>query len=155
MRVLFTSVFVLLVTAGVANAQDLRIDIEPVAGFGATRDEVFKNGTFNINAGVTLLTIDKNKHIGFVGVGVVGDLYDYASHSAEIRDQSRLTSGFGFFGGMLPTTFVSVIPIRIGPFTYQFSLSKHIKSHGLDRGRLHIFTFDIIGWIRLSRVPEN
>lgn len=141
----------ILILARTAGAGDLRLDFEPIVGFGGTFGGTLGDATFNLNAGATFFTVDQERHTGFLGVGVVLDLYDFEGHPGEIRDPADHTSGFDFGGGSLTTVFVTFVPIRLGPFTYQVSLSEHVKSWGLDRGRVHLLTLDVLEVVRLVK----
>jgi hypothetical protein len=100
----------------------------------------------NAGAGITLLT-PGTRHVGLVGGGFVLDFYDHAAYSAVGRDRARDPSGP--LGGATAIGFFTFIPLRAGPLTYQFSISGHVRSAGLDRGRIHLVTVDIFGAKRL------
>jgi hypothetical protein len=129
-------------------------DVEPVVGFGPTLGKVYSetgNVSTHLSAGFTLFNLDKNGHIGLLGAGVAIDFYDFSMHQAGVRDLSRADGGYWGFAGYA-NAVGTIIPIRVGPLAYQFSWNKHVKSFGLDRGRLHMITLDIIGLIRLNKI---
>jgi len=107
-------------------------------GLGATRDSHYGNGNAHLGAWATLLSrgSDNNGYIHLMGIGLVLDLYDFANHPSEVRDISRSDSG------VYATLVWTFVPVQVGPFAYQFSLSNNVHSFGLNRGRLHMLTLD-------------
>jgi hypothetical protein len=148
-----TIVAILLTAPSYAAGLKLRLDPELLTGIGGTFGKVYSetgNASFHLSGGGTFFTLDQGGHIGLLGVGAALDLYDFSGNSADIRDLSREDGGYAGLSGYF-NWVGTIIPIRIGPLAYQFSWNPHVKSLGYDRGRLHMFTFDILGCIRLVR----
>lgn len=127
-----------------------------VLGFGDTEDREPSGhkddrSTFHIATGVMLFSVDRQGIFALGGVGGVIDFYDYQHSDAALRDRMRNSSGSysgNFIGGDAATPVITIIPVRVMCFEYQFSVSKHVRSAGVDRGRLHMLTFDVAGFIR-------
>ncbi len=123
-----------------------------IAGVGGTIDRgPGDNGTFHLGAGGMLFSLDRNGLVGLLGLGYGVDFYDFQHHDGALRDLARDSSGAGLLGGGAATGFLAIIPVRVGPFVYEFTWSNHVRSFGRDRGRLHLIKLDIIGFIRLYR----
>ena len=144
----------MLVSAIPAGAEGLklRFDVELVAGLGPTFGKVYSetgNTSFHLTAGATLFCLDRNCHIGLLGAGTAIDFYDFSLHSAEVRDLSKNDGGSLGLSGYA-NVVGTIIPVRFGPLAYQFSWNK-VTSFGVNRGRLHLFTIDVLGWIRVYK----
>lgn len=141
-------------SASAGEKKLLYFNPELVAGLGATKDhgsgDVY---TPHLAVGGTLFSLDKSGNIGFIGAGYALDLYDFQHHDGRLRDLARESSGNDFLGGFGTAGFFTCIPVRVGPLAYQFSWSRHVRSFGQDRGRLHLITLDILGFVRLYKTP--
>ena len=122
----------------------LKLDFDWGVGFGATGDSEHWNGTAHVGGWVTPIQVGNNRYIRFAGIGLVFDVYDFANHPAEVRDMSR--DGAGLF--LTPT--LTFVPIQLGPFLYQFSLGNDVKTFGLNRGRLHMVSWDFKSFLSVK-----
>jgi hypothetical protein len=110
----------------------LRFKPDLALGLGAVTD-THKNGTLSAGAWFTSIHF-KNRQIRLGGFGIMFNCID----DIAFRDS---TDGGGLFAGI-----VTFVPIQIGPFSYQFSIDGDMHVLGINRGRMHMVTFDFVCW---------
>lgn len=118
-----------------SNKFNLHIGIEPMLTMGpacVTSENECWNGHFQLGAGITAISLDRNGHIGILGGGLVYLL------GSNYRSNDR--------------PYVSITPIRLGPVAYQFTVSKRLDG---GRGRMHMISLDVYGVYRFLRNADR